>query len=161
MFDGIADQVGNNIYACAEVNAHRHKRVPQVVHSNTLNAGKRDITVKSVRQSIFMNGRRSAERRLKMYNHFYALRGQTERIDVGDVYIEFKHTAPTNDLETAQIVSMLYGKPLVSNETLTKQFSFVNDAKAENQAATNEATSEASNALLAQLAGYGYNGGAP
>lgn len=101
------------------------------------------------------------KRRLKMYNHFYALRGQAERIDVGDVYIEFKHTAPTNDLETAQIVSMMYGKPLVSNETLTKQFSFVNDAKAENQAATNEATSEASNALLAQLAGYGYNGGAP
>ena len=99
------------------------------------------------------------KRRLKMYNHFYVLRGRSEEIDVGDVYIEFKHTAPSNDLETAQIVSMLYGKPLVSNETLTKQFSFVDDAKAENEAATNEATSEASNALLAQLAGYGSNGG--
>lgn len=95
------------------------------------------------------------KRRLKMYNYFYALRGKAEEIDVGDVYVEFKHTAPSNDLETAQIVSMLYGKPLVSNETLTKLFSFVDDAKAENQAAANEATSEASNALLAQLAGYG------
>jgi len=99
------------------------------------------------------------KRRLKMYNHFYVLRGRSEALDVGDVYIDFKHTAPSNDLETAQIVSMLYGKPLVSNETLTKQFSFVDDAKAENEAATNEATSEASNALLAQLAGYGSNGG--
>lgn len=99
------------------------------------------------------------KRRLKMYNHFFALRGKSEEIDVGDVYIEFKHTAPSNDLETAQIVSMLYGKPLVSNETLTGLFSFVDDAKAENQAAAAEAESEASNALLAQLAGYGNSGG--
>lgn len=99
------------------------------------------------------------KRRLKMYNRFYAIRGQAEEIDAGDVAVEFRHTAPSNDLETAQIVSMLYGKPLVSNETLTKLFSFVDDAKAENKAAADEATSEASNALLSQLAGYGYSGG--
>ncbi len=99
------------------------------------------------------------KRRLKMYNHFFALRGKSQEIDVGDVYIEFRHTAPSNDLETAQIVSMLYGKPLVSNETLTGLFSFVDDAKAENQAAAAEAESEASNALLTQLAGYGDSGG--
>ncbi len=101
------------------------------------------------------------KRRLKMYNHFYVIRGKSAEIDVGDVVIDFKHTAPSNDLETAQIVSLLYGKPLVSNETLTKQFSFVEDAKAENEAAANESTSEASNLLLAQLAGYGTNGGVP
>ena len=99
------------------------------------------------------------KRRLKMYNHFFVLRGKSSEIDVGDVVIEFKHTAPNNDLETAQIVSLLYGKPLVSNETLTSLFSFVEDAKAENQAAANEATSEASTALLAQIAGV--NGGIP
>lgn len=98
------------------------------------------------------------KRRLKMYNHFYVLRGISETLDIGYVYIDFRHTAPSNDLETAQIVSMLYGKPLVSNETLTKQFSFVDDAKAENEAAATEATSEASNTLLAQLAGYGVGG---
>lgn len=98
------------------------------------------------------------KRRLKMYNHFYVLRGVSETLDVGYVYIDFRHTAPSNDLETAQIVSMLYGKPLVSNETLTKQFSFVDDAKAENETAATEATSEASNTLLAQLAGYGVGG---
>lgn len=101
------------------------------------------------------------KRRMKMYNHFYALRGMATEIDVGDVTIDFKHTAPTNDLEIAQMVSLLYGKPLVSNETLTKQFSFVENAKAENEAAANEATSEASDLLLAQLAGYGTNGGIP
>lgn len=100
-------------------------------------------------------------RRLKMYNHFYTLRGLATEIDVGDVTIDFKHTVPTNDLEIAQMVSLLYGKPLVSNETLTRQFSFVEDAKAENEAAANEATSEASDLLLAQLAGYGTNGGVP
>ncbi len=99
------------------------------------------------------------KRRLKMYNHFFVLRGKSDEIDVGDVVIDFKHTAPSNDLETAQIVSLLYGKPLVSNETLTRLFSFVEDAKAENQAATAEATSEASTALLTQLAGFAGNGG--
>lgn len=101
------------------------------------------------------------KRRLKMYNHFYALRGRSTEIDVGDIVIDFKHTAPTNDLEIAQMVSLLYGKPLVSNETMTKLFSFVEDAKAENKTAANEATSEASDMLLAQLAGYGTNGGIP
>lgn len=100
------------------------------------------------------------KRRLKMYNHFYVLRGKSAEIDVGDVFIEFCHNAPTNDLETAQIVSMLYGKPLVSNETLTRLFSFVDDAKAENEAAAKESASEASNELLAQLAGYGLDGSA-
>lgn len=100
-------------------------------------------------------------RRLKMYNHFFMLRGLSPEIDVGDVTIDFKHTMPTNDLEIAQMVSLLFGKPLVSNETLTKQFSFVENAKAENEAAANEAASEASDMLLAQLAGYGTNGGIP
>lgn len=100
------------------------------------------------------------KRRLKMYNHFYVLRGKSAEIDVGDVFIEFCHNAPTNDLETAQIVSLLYGKPLVSNETLTRLFSFVDDAKAENEAAAKESASEASNELLAQLAGYGLGGSA-
>lgn len=99
------------------------------------------------------------KRRLKMYNHFYALRGRAIDIDVGDVIIDFKHTMPTNDLEIAQMVSLLYGKPLVSNETLTRLFSFVEDAKAENETAANEATSEASDLILAQLAGYGNSGG--
>ena len=101
------------------------------------------------------------KRRFKMYNHFYVLRGRATEIDVGDVIIDFNHTMPTNDLEVAQMVSLLYGKPLVSNETLTKLFSFIEDAKAENKAAANEATSEASDLLLAQLAGYNGNGGIP
>ena len=99
------------------------------------------------------------KRRLKMYNHFYVIRGREPEIDVGDVVIDFKHTTPTNDLEIAQMVSLLYGKSLVSNETMTKLFSFVDDAKAENEAAAKEATSEASELLLAQLAGYGNSGG--
>lgn len=99
------------------------------------------------------------KRRLKMYNHFSGLRGQESEIDVGDVLIEFRHTAPGNDLETAQIVSMLYGKPLVSNETLTKQFSFVDDAQAENAAAASESANTATDTLLAQLAGYDAAGG--
>lgn len=99
------------------------------------------------------------KRRLKMYNHFSGLRGQEPEIDVGDVLIEFRHTAPGNDLETAQIVSMLYGKPLVSNETLTKQFSFVDDAQAENTAAASESANTATDTLLAQLAGYDAAGG--
>lgn len=100
-------------------------------------------------------------RRFKMYNHFYAIRGRAPEIDVGEITIAFKHTVPTNDLEIAQMVSLLYGKPLISNETLTKQFSFVEDAKAENERAAAEATSEASDMLLAQLAGFGTNGGSP
>ena len=59
------------------------------------------------------------------------------------------------------MVSLLYGKPIISNETLTKQFSFVEDAKAENEAAAAEASTEASDMLLAQLASYGTNGGIP
>lgn len=101
------------------------------------------------------------KRRLKMYNRFYALRGRQAEINVGNVAINFNHTIPTNDYEIAQMVSLLYGKPLISNETLTKQFSFVENAKAENEAAANEAASEASDMLLAQLAGYGTNGGIP
>ncbi|MCI8325447.1 MAG: hypothetical protein HFH71_02755 [Clostridia bacterium] len=35
------------------------------------------------------------------------------------------------DLETAQIISDMYGKDIVGNETLSKQLSFVTDAAKE------------------------------
>ena len=50
-------------------------------------------------------------------------------ISAHDINIEFTHSLPVNDLETAKMVSELSG--IVKNETLIRQLSFVRDAKEE------------------------------
>ena len=94
-------------------------------------------------------------RRFKMYNRVLALRNQTREVDAGLVDIRFTHNVPQNDLETAQIISNMYGKGIVSNETLAKQLSFVTDAAKEIEEAGKDASKAAATDIMSRLAGVG------
>ena len=96
-------------------------------------------------------------RRLKMYLASNAIKSDVEEVDVADVDIVFNYTEPSNDLETAQIISYLYGKPLVANETLSKQLSFVTDAKAEVEQAQADNAAPSNADILSQLSIFGSN----
>ncbi len=91
-------------------------------------------------------------RRFKMYNRILALRSQTKQVDAGLVDIRFTHNIPQNDLETAQIISNMYGKGIVSNETLSKQLSFVSDAAKEIEQANKDASKAAATDIMSRLA---------
>jgi SPP1 family phage portal protein len=93
-------------------------------------------------------------RRMKMYNYFENLRGRQELVDAGDVKIEFNHTMPTNDLETAQIISLIDGRGLVGKETLSNQLSFVDDPAEEVANAQAETATDTTNDLLMQLSQF-------
>ncbi len=56
------------------------------------------------------------------------------------------------DLETAQIISNMYGKGIVSNETLSKQLSFVSDAAKEIEQANKDASKAAATDIMSRLA---------
>lgn len=96
-------------------------------------------------------------RRLKMYLAGNAITSNTSNIDIADLDIVFTYTEPSNDLETAQIISYLYGKPLVGNETLSKQLSFVEDAKAEVEQAKADNAAPSNADILSQLSMFGGN----
>ena len=94
------------------------------------------------------------KRRFKLYNSILNKTENKTKVDVGDLEIKFKHTAVNNDMEVAQMISMLYGKAIASNETLSNQLSFVGDAQAEVEKAASESTAQDSSAILSQLSTF-------
>lgn len=95
------------------------------------------------------------KRRFKMYNTILNIRGQAPLIDVGDVEIEFKLTAPQNDLEVAQMISLLYGKSIVTAESLAGQLSFVRDPNKEVEEAQAQNNANSTSNILRQLSAFG------
>lgn len=91
------------------------------------------------------------KRRLKMYVHLLSARGRIPDADAADVEIGFRHTAPVNDLEVAQMISMLYGKNVATHETLAGELSFVDDPQREVERAAAENGAGGSNEILRQL----------
>ncbi|MFF2449358.1 phage portal protein [Neobacillus sp. NPDC058068] len=76
------------------------------------------------KERYFVQGLRE---RLKLFANI--LRIKAKDVDVSDVKITMTRNLPANDLETANIISLLDGK--VSLETLISQLSFVNDVAEE------------------------------
>lgn len=97
-------------------------------------------------------------RRLKMYMAVKQLKStDASDADIADIDIVFTYTEPSNDLETAQIISYLYGKPVATDETLSKQLSFVKDAKAEVEQAKADNAAPNNADILTQLSMFGGN----
>ncbi|MCG7406771.1 phage portal protein [Paenibacillus sp. ACRRX] len=76
------------------------------------------------KQRYFVQGLRE---RLAMFARILSVKGKA--VDTSDVTITMTRNLPANDLETAQIIATLAGS--VSNETLIKLLSFVQNAKEE------------------------------
>ncbi|MCY9513304.1 phage portal protein [Paenibacillus apiarius] len=76
------------------------------------------------KERYFIQGLRE---RLKLFANILKVKGKAA--DVSDVTITMTRNLPANDLETAQMISLLVS--MVSNETLISRLSFVNDAEEE------------------------------
>lgn len=69
--------------------------------------------------------------RFSLYNHFFNIKNNMPIIPTNKIDIEFKRTLPVNELEIAQMISML--GEVVSRETLLSTVPFVSDPKEENK----------------------------
>lgn len=76
------------------------------------------------KERYFIQGLRE---RLKLFANFLSVKAK--EVDVSDVVIVMTRSLPSNDAETATMISSLDG--MVSNETLISQLSFVKDAAEE------------------------------
>lgn len=79
------------------------------------------------KERYFVQGLRE---RLKLWAHVLQVKGRAVSVD--NVTITMTRSLPSNDLETAQMITQLDGK--VSDETLISQLSFVDDPAAEIEA---------------------------
>ncbi|MDQ0091659.1 SPP1 family phage portal protein [Paenibacillus anaericanus] len=78
------------------------------------------------KERYFVQGLRE---RLKLFANILSV--QAKVVDVSDVEITMTRSLPSNDVETATIISLIGSGPVVSNETLASQLSFVKDSKEE------------------------------
>lgn len=74
---------------------------------------------------------KTLKQRFAIYNEFLVTKSAMKPVAVHQVDVMFKHNLPANDLETAQMISLLTGT--VSTETLLSQLAFVGDAKEETE----------------------------
>lgn len=74
--------------------------------------------------------------RFKMYNTFLTVLNYMQEVPTHRVDIEFTYNLPSNNLETAQMISYLVGN--VTNEKLIGQLDFVDDPKEEAELAKQE-----------------------
>lgn len=85
------------------------------------------------KERMFEKGLRE---RLAMYMNFLQVKRNSIPIPQEKIDVEFHHNLPANELEIAQMVSMLSG--IVSEETLLTKLPFVTDAKEEANLAEKE-----------------------
>ena len=72
---------------------------------------------------------KTLKQRFAIYNQFLVTKNAMKPVAVHEIDVMFKHNLPANDLETAQIISLL--EDIASDETLLRELAFVNDAKEE------------------------------
>lgn len=100
------------------------------------------------------------KRRIKLYAKYLKFIGEiTEEFDPEKVVIRFKHSIPSNDLENAQIITMLDGKGIVKKSTESGLMSFVQNPDEESTAAAAETSTQNTDMLLQQLTAFGQAGG--
>lgn len=80
------------------------------------------------------------KKRFKLYNKFFQKFNAMSEIDVDELDIKFTRGLPKNDLEMAQIISILQGH--VTNKTLIAGLSFVKDANEEDELVKEEQQKE-------------------
>ena len=90
-----------------------------------------------IKERYFIQGLRE---RLKLFANVLRVKGKA--VDVSDVTITMTRNLPANDLEIAQIISMLGSGQMVSSETLIAQLSFVHDPTEEAKKAAAEKEAE-------------------
>lgn len=96
------------------------------------------------KERYFVQGLRE---RLKLFANILQVKAQA--VAINDVEITMTRSLPSNDTETALLISQLSGH--VSNETLISQLSFVKDPVAENE----KVMAEKAQALKDQQAAFG------
>lgn len=87
------------------------------------------------KERYFIQGLRE---RLKLFANILKVKGKAA--DVSDVTITMTRNLPANDLETAQMISLLVS--MVSNETLISRLSFVDDAEEETKKVNEQKTED-------------------
>lgn len=79
---------------------------------------------------------RTLRERFKLYNAFLTVLNYMQEVPTHRVDIEFTYNLPSNNLETAQMISYLDGK--VTNEKLIGQLDYIDDPKEEAELAKQE-----------------------
>ena len=87
------------------------------------------------KERLFAKG---LKRRFELYNRYLAMLSKMSEVPVHRVEITFTYNLPANELEIAQMISLLTGT--VSSETLLERLPFVSDAKEEAELAAEEKT---------------------
>lgn len=127
---------------CISEDIHKFSMVPNLTDENFAgNASGVAIRYKllalnqltAIKERYFDKG---LKQRLEIYSNFLSKRKNIAPVDPSEVTITFNHNLPVNELEIAQMVSVLQG--MVSNTTLIAQLPFVEDAEEENQLLENE-----------------------
>ena len=85
------------------------------------------------KERLFTKG---LKRRFELYNRYLAMLSQMSEVPAHRVEITFTYNLPANELEIAQMISLLTGT--VSNETLIDRLPFISDAKEEAELAEAE-----------------------